>query len=126
MDSAVQQKHPRWLLVDFENVHDIDMSKVDGSVKIMVVVGANQKKMSMDLVIKNQKLGSRLEWVPIAGSGPNAADFFIAYQIGRIFDKDPKAECIILSKDTGFDPLIKMLVKEGKSCRRIENIAKLK
>lgn len=126
MDKQPQQKHPRFLLVDFENVQKIDLSKIDGNIQIMVVIGANQKKLSVELVMKHQKLGSRLEWKPIEGSGKNAVDFVIAYQMGKVFDKDPKAQCIVLSEDKGFDPLIKLLIKEGKNCQRIESVAELK
>jgi len=126
MDKQSQQKHSRFLLVDFENVQKIDLSKIDGGIHVMVVIGSNQKTLSVDLVMKNQKLGSRLEWKPIEGSGKNAVDFVIAYQMGKVFDKDPKAQCVVLSKDHGFDPLIKMLIKEGKNCQRVESVADLK
>lgn len=126
MDKQPQQKHPRFLLVDFDNVQKIDLTKINGNIQIIVVMGANQKKLSVELVMKHQKLGSRLEWKPIEGNGQNAVDFVIAYQMGRIFDKDPKAQCTVLSGDKGFDPLIKLLVKEGKDCQRIESVAELK
>lgn len=115
----------RYLLVDFENVQRIDVSKIESSVRVIVFLGANQTKLSVDLVIKSQKFGSRLEWKQIEGSGQNALDFVIAYHLGKVFDKDPKCECTILSKDKGFDPLIAMLKKEGRICSRIESIAAL-
>ena len=121
------EKHGKFLLVDFENVQKIaDMSKIDGGTKIIVFLGSHQTKLSFDLVSKNQKLGSRLEWKQIEGSGKNAVDMVIAYHMGKAFDKDPQAQCTVLSKDKGFDPLIEMLKKEGKNCQRIENIAELK
>jgi hypothetical protein len=126
MNKQTQQKHAKFLLVDFENVQKIDLSKIDGSIQILVFIGASQKKLSIDLVVKNQKLGSRLEWKQIEGNGKNAVDFVIAYHLGKVFDKDPKAQCTILSQDKGFDPLIKMLKKEGKNCQRIESVAEMK
>ena len=125
MDKQVQQKPARFLLVDFENIQKIDLSRLDGRIQIIVFVGANQTKLSTDLVIKHQKLGSRLEWRQVDGNGKNAVDFVIAYYMGKVFDKDARAECIVLSHDKGFDPLIKMLKKEGKNCRRIETTATL-
>ncbi len=121
-----KQKHPKFLLVDFENIQSIDLSKVDGEIRIVIFIGSNQTKLSTDLVIKSQALGSRLEWRKIEGNGKNAADFAIAYRIGCILTKDPTAECIVLSKDQGFDPLIKTLKAQAKLCKRIENISALK
>jgi uncharacterized LabA/DUF88 family protein len=127
MEKQTDQKHGKFLLVDFENVQKIaDMSKIDSGTKIIVFLGSHQTKLSFDLVSKNQKLGSRLEWKQIEGSGKNAVDMVIAYHMGKAFDKDPQAQCTVLSKDKGFDPLIKMLKKEGKNCQRIESIAGLK
>jgi len=120
------KKTPRFLLIDYENVQDVDLLKTDGDLHIAVFMGDHQKKLSVDLVMKYQKLGSRLEWRPIEGNGKNALDFVIAYQMGRILEKTPNACCIILSKDTGFDPLLKMLAKDGKHCKRIESLAELK
>ncbi|HEX2752767.1 MAG TPA: PIN domain-containing protein, partial [Alphaproteobacteria bacterium] len=111
---------------DFENTQKIDFSKMDSSIHVYVFVGAHQKNMPIDIAIQNQKLGSRLEWKRINGSGKNALDFYIAYYIGKTLEKDPAAECIILSKDTGFDPLLAALRKENKKAQRIEDISALK
>jgi uncharacterized LabA/DUF88 family protein len=118
--------HKKYLFVDFENTQKIDFSKMDSSIHVYVFVGANQKSMLIDIAIQNQKLGSRLEWKRIDGSGKNALDFHIAYYIGKTLEKDPAAECIILSKDTGFDPLLAALRKENKKAQRIEDISALK
>src|SRR3546814_10359453 len=73
---------------------------------------------SFDLVAVMQALGSRAEYIRISGNGPNALDFHIAYYIGKIASEEPKAFFHIISKDTGFDPLIAHL-KSNKifSCR---------
>jgi len=118
--------HKRYLLIDFENVQNIDLSKADSTIHIIVFVGKNQKTLSIDLAISNQKLGSRLEWRRVDGQGKNALDFYIAYHIGRIFEKDPLAECIIMSKDTGFDALINGLKKDKLNCARVETVAQIK
>jgi len=124
--SQAPQRHQRFLLVDFENIQSEDLSLLMSDIHIIVFMGHNQNRLPLDIVMKYQKLGSRLEWKKIDGIGGNALDFVIAYYMGRVFDKDAAAQCIVLSKDKGFDPLIKMLVAEGKSCRRIESIAGLK
>jgi len=42
----------------------------------------------------------------MAGSGPNALDFHIAFYIGQLSSAEPDAYFHIISKDTGFDPLV--------------------
>jgi hypothetical protein len=54
-------------------------------------------------------MGERAEYIKIDGTGSNALDFHIAFHIGRISEKDTNAYFHIISKDTGFDPLIRHL-----------------
>jgi len=54
----------------------------------------------------------------IDGNGKNALDFHIAYYIGRLAAENPDASFYVISKDTGFDPLIKYLAAKGVSCQR--------
>ena len=116
---------PRLLLVDFENVQQVELAKLDDSYRVIIFVGADQKNVPFDLVTKAQRLGSRVEWQKITGMGSNALDFFIAFQLGRVFDKMPRPECLVLSRDKGFDPLIRFLNANGMKSRRINNLAEL-
>jgi hypothetical protein len=113
------------LLVDFENVHQVDLSRLDESFKVTIFVGAGQKSIPIDLVTNAQKLGSRIEWQKIEGNGSNALDFYIAMQLGRILEKTPKLECIILLKNKGFDPLLRYLYKVGLKCQRLNSLMEL-
>jgi hypothetical protein len=113
------------LLVDFENVHQVDLSRLDESFQIIIFVGANQKSVPIELVTNAQKLGTRVEWQKVDGVGSNALDFFIACQLGRVSEKSPKIHCIVLSKDKGFDPLLKYLNKNGLKCKRINSLLEL-
>ncbi len=116
---------PRLLLVDFENVQQVELAKLDDSYRVIIFVGADQKSVPFDLVTKAQKLGSRVEWQKIVGNGSNALDFFIACQLGRVFEKTPKPDCTVLSKDKGFDPLLSFLNANGMKCRRIHSLAEV-
>ena len=116
---------PRLLLVDFENVQQVELAKLDDSYRVIIFVGADQKSVPFDLVTRAQRLGSRVEWQKITGNGSNALDFFIAFQLGRVFDKAPRPECVVLSRDKGFDPLIRFLNANGMKCRRISSLAEL-
>jgi hypothetical protein len=113
------------LLVDFENVQQVDLSRLDDGTNIIIFVGASQKAIPIELVTSAQKLGARVEWQKIEGSGSNALDFHIACHLGRVLEKSPQVPCIVLSKDKGFDPLLRYLNKIGLKCQRINSLLEL-
>lgn len=69
-----------------------------------------------------QPLGTRLKWIKIAGQGPNALDFHIAFYLGQELAHRPTSECTVFSGDTGFDPLIRHLQSLGHVCRRVQSL----
>lgn len=113
------------LLVDFENVQQIDLALLDESYQIIIFVGASQKNIPIELVVKAQKLGDRIEWQRVDGKGNNALDFFIACHLGRVLEKPPHPHCIVLSKDKGFDPLLQHLNNIGLKCKRLNSLLEL-
>ena len=91
--------------------------------KLKVFYGASQTKMSTTLAAAIQPLGSDAEYIAIDGSGRNALDFHITYYIGRLSSEDPNAIFHIVSKDTGYDPLIRHLKTKGITCHRLQSLA---
>jgi hypothetical protein len=124
MSSAAEK--PKLLLVDFENVQQVELKELSEDYRVVIFVGSGQKSVPIDLVTGAQKLGSRIEWQRVGGEGRNALDFFIACHLGRVMDKTPRPECIVLSKDKGFDPLLKHLTADGLKCRRINSLGELR
>lgn len=118
-------KHARYLLVDFENIQKMDIQKIPNDIRIRIFLGEHQKKIDIDVIKKTQQRGSSLAWIQIEGNGNNALDMVIAYVMGKIYEEDPQAHCIVFSHDKGFDPLIKHLKKESKDCRRIDRIEEI-
>ena len=110
------------LLVDLENVQKIDLSQIPEDVRVMVFYGITQKKLPEELVVQAQPLGSRLQWIKISGQGPNALDFHIAYYLGKELASNPRLECTILSRDTGFDPLVRHLHALTHTCQRLTSL----
>ena len=103
-----------FVLIDYENVQPSSLAGLDAEhFRVLVFVGASQSKLTFETAAALQKLGSRAEYVKIAGNGSNALDFHIAFHIGHLSAQDPTAFFHIISKDTGFDPLIQHL-KERK------------
>ncbi len=113
------------LLVDFENVQQVDLAQLDEHFNVIIFVGLVQKSIPIDLVVSAQKLGDRVEWQRVEGNGSNALDFYIACHLGRILEKSPGLNCVVLSKDKGFDPLLRHLNKTGLKCSRINSLLEL-
>lgn len=103
-----------YVLIDYENVQPEDLSLLRADhFRIFVFVGANQKKLRVGIVKTLQPFGERAEYIQIAGTGPNALDFHIAFYIGQLAEKDSASYFHIISADKGFDPLTQHL-KEQK------------
>lgn len=117
---------PPVLLVDFENIQDLDYLKKlrNTDYEVRVFLGPHQAKLPTALVRQAQPFGNRLQWIQMEGHGKNALDFHIAYTLGLLVAEDRKRRIFVLSKDTGFDPLIAYLGKRGIACERIEELGK--
>jgi hypothetical protein len=114
------------LLVDYENIQNIDLSVIqEQDIDIKIFVGQAQNKIPIELVQATQRFGQRVEWIKIEEAGSNALDFHIAFYLGR-FSKDiGGGSFLILSKDKGFDPLIKYINKSKVNCQRIQSLLEL-
>jgi len=115
-----------YVLIDFENVQPKNLAILNGhEFRVIVFVGANQAKISFELASALQALGSNAEYVKIGGNGHNALDFHIAFYIGQLAERDPNAYFHIISKDTGFDPLIKHLKERKIFAQRERDLAEI-
>jgi hypothetical protein len=114
----------QFVLIDFENVQPANLDGLKQGVHhIRVFVGESQSKISLVTAKALQSFGSDAEYIQIAGSGSNALDFHLAFYLGRLSLQHPQASFVIVSKDTGFDPLVKHLNRLGTACRRVASIA---
>jgi len=115
-----------YILIDLENVQPKNLEILKGhDFKVVVFVGSKQMKISFDLAIAMQSLGGIAEYVKIDGDGPNALDFHIAFYIGRISATDDNCYFHIISKDTGFDPLIRHLKTKKIYAQREKDISEI-
>ncbi|WP_153145328.1 PIN domain-containing protein [Dechloromonas sp. H13] len=108
-----------YVLIDYENVQPEAMAVLaQDHFKVLVFVGASQAKVTFEVASALQQMGDRAEYVKITGNGSNALDFHIAFYIGVLAGIEPDAYFHIVSKDTGFDPLIQHLkAKKIQACR---------
>jgi hypothetical protein len=88
--------------------------------KVMVFLGARQK-VDVDLANAMQVLGSNASYVQICGNGRNALDFHIAFTLGELA-ADAGSRFYVMSKDTGFDPLLRYLHKRGTTAVRLSSL----
>jgi len=100
-------------LIDYENVQPAALAALEKEhFKVLVFVGASQTKVNYEIADSLQRLGPNARYIKICGNGPNALDFHIAYYIGQLAAADKEGFFHIISKDTGFDPLIAHLKNE--------------
>ena len=99
-----------YILIDFENVQPRNLELLKQQpFKVFVFIGENQSKVPFALAEAMQCLGDNGKYIKISGSGPNALDFHIAYYIGQLAAQDQEGYFHVISKDQGFDPLIRHL-----------------
>ena len=114
------------VLVDFENVHHIDPAVIGAkAVNLTILVGAKQTKLDADLVVKLFEHAASVQLIRLTASDKNAVDFALTYYLGRAVLADPTAYFHIVSKDTGYDPLIEHLLSRHVRVRRHKDFTTL-
>jgi hypothetical protein len=114
----------RYVLIDYENVQPKDLAVLDGQpFHVVVFLGANQAKISSELADALQQRGELGRYVRVSGNGRNALDFHIAFYLGELAAKNPKAQFHVVSKDKGFEPLLAHLRLKGIEVQRAATLA---
>ena len=115
-----------YVLIDYENVQPKNLELLaKHPFNVLVFVGANLVKIPLDLAVAMQSLGPNAQYIKMSGNGPNALDFHIAFYLGELSTQNPKADFNVVSKDTGFDPLIKHLRDRHIRAFRIRDLAEI-
>jgi PIN domain len=110
------------VLIDCENVQPDDLGLLkDGLFRVKLFLGQNQTKIPVEWATALQLLPD-VEYIRIVGTGRNALDFHIAFYLGELSQREPKGAFHIISKDKGFDPLIKHLSGKGVRIERNASI----
>lgn len=115
-----------YVLIDYENVQPKNLEILaNHPFNVFVFVGANQTKVPYDLAAAMQNLGDSASYIKISGNGQNALDFHIAFYIGQLSLEDPKGYFHIISKDKGFDPLLRHLRDKKVNAHRHKDLAEI-
>ena len=96
-----------YYLIDFENVSSAGLTGCEGlsaNDRIIIFYTSNSKNLSLN-VIKNIKVSLTAKEI---AAGKQSVDNHIASYIGYLVGKyDKKCTIVVISKDTGYDKLIK-------------------
>ena len=115
-----------FILIDSENVKPEYIEKLKHEhFRVVIFVGPNLKWLNFPVANAVQSLGSNGSYVQISSQGPSALDFHIAYYIGKLSALHPDAYFHIISKDKGFDPLIKHLKTQNIFCSRWASVLEI-
>jgi hypothetical protein len=99
-----------YIFVDYENVQETDLDRIANKpVKVRLILGERHKSLPVKLVKLIQRFSEQVRLVETGLNGKNALDFVLAYEIGAESEKDPTGYFHVLSRDKGFDALIRHL-----------------
>ena len=114
------------VLIDSENVKPESIEKLQHEhFRVVVFLGAHQKRIDSAIALAVQSLGGNGSYVQVSDKGKDALDFHIAYHIGKLSAEHPDAYFHIISRDKGFDPLIKHLREEKIFCSRVSSVSEI-
>ncbi len=112
-----------FVLIDFENVLPAHLERLHGlPVEIRIFLGQHQAKLPLELVASLQPFGKAVQYIQLTGNGKNALDFHLAFYLGRLAAECPGGFFHIISKDTGFDPLVAHMKGLNIFCQRSESV----
>ncbi len=115
------------VFLDFENVAKIDREVVSRpSVFLTVFFGAQQKKINIETMEAIRANPNQAKIVNVATAGKNALDFVLAHYLGRAVQTNPASCFHIISKDTGYDALVKQLRSEKIRAHRHDSFEGLR
>ena len=115
-----------YVLIDFENVQPTNIEILKNHpFNILVFLGENQVRIPFEIANALQDFGKEAKYIKISGNGPNSLDFHIAFYVGQLSLQDKEGYFHIVSKDTGFDPLVKHLKSKKIKVNRVNNLAEI-
>lgn len=115
-----------YILIDYENVQPKNLELLEKhSFRVLVFMGANQTRVSREFLKSILLIKEKAEVIEVSGTGRNALDFHIAFYLGELAAKDSEAQFHVISRDTGFDPLITHLNARGIRIRRETDLAEI-
>ncbi len=115
-----------YIFIDTEKVHEKDLSRVKNKAAIVnLVLGAKQQAPSIEIDRQLRQLGEKAGVTRTPTAGRNALDFVLTCELGMQAAKDPGGYFHIISKDKGFDVIVKYLRDRGILAARRDSLAEV-
>ena len=115
-----------YIFIDYENVQPKDLSRVKGRcAEVHLVMGSRQESPSRRLENQIKEHAEKVKVVRTPLARPNALDFVLAFELGNQAVQDPGGYFHIVSRDKGFDVLIKHLRKKKILAARRESLSEI-
>jgi hypothetical protein len=119
MSDSVGQKRKRFLLVDYENVQSLQLAEAPPGSCIVIFVGAGQLASLPMLLSASDHRDPQTVYRVATETGKNVLDFHLMFYFGVFSTQEVGAEFLILSCDTGYDPVLRHAGLRGIRCLRI-------
>ena len=117
---------PCVVLVDYENVQPTEFVEVaQAGCHVWFFVGSSQKRVSTDLPDFIARFPTQSRFIRMDKPGKNSLDFHICYYLGVAAHERPEWLYVLMSKDTGYDPLLAHVRTEGMHAQRVVTIPQL-
>ncbi len=111
------------VLVDFENVRIESLALLaPKQFHVHLFLGPTNTKIPTALAVGMHSLGDRARYVQLDSSAKDALDIQIAFYAGELATAKPDAFLHVISKDKGFDPLVRHLKERKIFAARSESI----
>lgn len=115
-----------YVLIDYENKPQVDIDAIEKALpgaQVMLFVGAVQKCLPTELVVKILNLNGRGHIIHNEVPGKNAVDMVIAMRVAELAAEHPTAYFHIVSADKDFDALIGILKTRKRLGKRHSSVA---
>lgn len=114
------------IFIDYENVSETDFSRIVGKpVRVFMILGANHTKLPTSLFEFLQDHPDQLRILRTPLTGRNALDFVLACELGQLVATEPESYFHIISKDSGFDALVKHLKGKKRLVARHSSLGEI-
>ncbi len=123
MNSMLPANH---VFIDYENVTEMDLTLIGHpSFQFAFFLGPQQNRLPVSLVVRLLKHPELVKLVQIEKQGRDALDFTLACYIGKAVAAGSGCFYHVISKDTGYDPMIEHLQGEKIKIARHPDFSRL-
>lgn len=107
----------KWAFVDYENLGTLEGIPLTGFTRVLVFLGAQNPRIQLGTMPGDRFVP--LEILQLRQTSANNVDFHLAFFLGQMHAQAPaEIKFEVFSGDQGYDPLLKFLNQQGRSCVR--------